>query len=33
MRDYKLYLRDIVGAIERIENSLKNISEKYFKKI
>jgi len=32
MRDYKLYLRDIVEAIERIENSLQNVTKKVFEK-
>lgn len=32
MRDYKLYLKDIVEAIERIENSLQNVTKEDFEK-
>jgi len=32
MRDYELYLRDIVEAIDRIENSLQNVTKENFKK-
>src|SRR3989344_6727082 len=32
MRDYKLYLRDILESISRIENSSKNISREEFDK-
>jgi len=32
MRDYKLYLRDIVEAIKRIENSLQNVIKEDFEK-
>ena len=30
MRDYKLYLMDIIESIERIENSLKDFTKQHF---
>ena len=32
MRDYKLYLRDILEAINRIENSMEGITKEFFEK-
>ena len=32
MRDYNLYLNDIIRAIERIENSMNNVSKEDFYK-
>ena len=32
MRDYKLYLRDILEAISRMENSMKGITKEVFQK-
>ncbi len=32
MRDYKLYLRDILEAINRIENSMKGVTRGMFEK-
>lgn len=30
MRDYKLYLKDILESIERIEKSIKNVTKEVF---
>ena len=32
MRDYKLYLKDILEAIKRIKNSLHKITKEHFEK-